>query len=59
MIRIWKKSSYSTNGGGGGCVELDSTLTAVRDSKNPQGPELVFPPGAVGRLLAAVKKTEQ
>lgn len=58
MIRRYRKSSYSTNGGGGGCIELDSTLTAIRDSKNPQGPELVFPPGAVSRLLAAVKKIE-
>ncbi len=39
----WKKSSRS--GGGNNCVEvadLDSGHRAVRDSKNPTGPALVF-----------------
>ena len=42
----WHKSSYSgTNGGN--CVEVArnlSGLVAVRDSKNPSGPALVFTP---------------
>jgi hypothetical protein len=40
----WRKASYSTSNGGG-CVEVASTLTAVvavRDSKDPDGPELAF-----------------
>ncbi|MGN9759357.1 DUF397 domain-containing protein [Streptomyces sp. SD31] len=41
----WRKSSYS-NTDGGDCVEVADNLpgiTPVRDSKNPQGPALVFP----------------
>lgn len=41
----WRKSSYS-NGTGGDCVEVADNLpglTPVRDSKNPEGPALVFP----------------
>jgi hypothetical protein len=39
---LWRKSSYS--GGGNDCVEIatDVTVTAVRDSKNPDGPQLRF-----------------
>lgn len=38
----WRKSSYS--GGGNDCVEiaLIGVGTAVRDSKNPDGPRLRF-----------------
>lgn len=36
--RRWKKSSYSAQEAD--CVELAHTLDAVRDSKNPTGPEL-------------------
>jgi len=40
---MWRKSSRSTNNGGE-CVELAriGRLVAVRDSKDPQGPVLVF-----------------
>ena len=41
---IWHKSSYSGNGGAN-CVEVARDLSrtvAVRDSKDPQGPVLVF-----------------
>lgn len=40
----WRKSTYSNNGGA--CVEVASNLPgiiAVRDSKDPHGPVLVFP----------------
>jgi hypothetical protein len=43
MSAAWRKSSYSTNGGN--CVEVARNLpgvVAVRDSKNPDGPALVF-----------------
>jgi hypothetical protein len=43
----WSKSSYS--GGGNDCVEVAQNLAgvvAVRDSKNPGGPALVFPRSA-------------
>lgn len=39
----WRKSSHSNNGGA--CVEVATNLpglVAVRDSKNPSGPPLVF-----------------
>ncbi|MER8100100.1 MULTISPECIES: DUF397 domain-containing protein [unclassified Kitasatospora] len=39
----WRKSSHS--GGNGACVEIATPATgavAVRDSKDPQGPQLRF-----------------
>ncbi|KIF69497.1 hypothetical protein HY68_14395 [Streptomyces sp. AcH 505] len=44
----WFKSSYS-NGSGGNCVEgarLADGVMAVRDSKSPHGPALLFPVSA-------------
>ncbi|HEX4725177.1 MAG TPA: DUF397 domain-containing protein [Pseudonocardiaceae bacterium] len=40
--RIWRKSSHS--GGGNDCVEIATVAVgaAVRDSKNPDGPQLSF-----------------
>ncbi|HEV2375976.1 MAG TPA: DUF397 domain-containing protein [Streptosporangiaceae bacterium] len=41
----WRKATYSGNNGGG-CVEIahpHPALIAVRDSKDPDGPELAFP----------------
>ncbi len=40
----WRKSTYS-NGNGGNCVEVARNLpgiVAVRDSKDPCGPALIF-----------------
>jgi hypothetical protein len=40
----WHKSSHS-NGGEGACVEVADNLpgiVAVRDSKDPYGPKLIF-----------------
>ncbi|MFD5745902.1 DUF397 domain-containing protein [Streptomyces sp. NPDC059255] len=40
----WRKSSYS-NGAGGECIEVASTeavAVGVRDSKDVDGPQLVF-----------------
>jgi hypothetical protein len=42
----WRKSSWS-GGNGGDCVEVARNLpgaVAVRDSKDPGGPKLVFTP---------------
>ena len=42
----WCKSIYS-NGSGGNCVEVARDLpgvVAIRDSKNPDGPVLLFTP---------------
>jgi uncharacterized protein DUF397 len=41
---IWRKSSYS-GANGGDCVEVARTppaAVAVRDSKDPDGPKLIF-----------------
>jgi uncharacterized protein DUF397 len=43
MMMIWRKSSFSGNGGE--CVEVSWPVTgvAVRDSKNTAGPNMAFP----------------
>jgi Domain of unknown function (DUF397) len=48
VAEVWRKSSYSGSNGGD-CVEVARALPAaiaVRDSKDPEGPTLVFTPGA-------------
>lgn len=42
---VWRKSSKSQDNGG--CVEVADLLqhVAVRDSKDPQGPSLIFKDG--------------
>ncbi|MER7765831.1 DUF397 domain-containing protein [Kitasatospora sp. NPDC096140] len=55
----WFKSSYSNNGGT--CVEVAPDfpgLVPVRDSKDPQGPALVFPTAAWASFVAAVRGGE-
>lgn len=44
----WFKSSYSSNGNEGDCVEVAAApgTVHVRDSKNAQGPRLAFGPNA-------------
>jgi hypothetical protein len=56
---VWRKSSRS-GGSGGQCVELATTcgLTAVRDSKNPNGPHIVFTDDAFGSFLANLKASQ-
>jgi hypothetical protein len=44
VAEVWRKSSYSASNGGN-CVEVARTLpaaVAVRDSKDPDGPKLIF-----------------
>ena len=53
----WRKSSHS-GGNGGDCVEvamLPDHSRAVRDSKDPEGPKLVFAPATWRTFTAAVK----
>ncbi|MER6825351.1 DUF397 domain-containing protein [Streptosporangium sp. NPDC000563] len=52
----WRKSSLSGNGGAD-CVEVAVVLdmVAVRDSKDPSGATLVFPPGDWTAFLGRVK----
>jgi hypothetical protein len=55
---LWRKSSYSN--GQANCVETaavgqDSRLVAIRDSKAPAGPVLVFPTSTWRRFTTSVK----
>ncbi|MEU3251336.1 DUF397 domain-containing protein [Streptomyces sp. NPDC006997] len=45
MLSGWRKSSHS-GGDSGDCLEVNDEVGAVRDSKNPTGPALVFSPTA-------------
>lgn len=51
----WRKSSYSGSEGGD-CVEVAAVgaHVAVRDSKDPQGPALVFPAAAFSAFVGSV-----
>jgi hypothetical protein len=55
----WRKSSYS--GTGGDCIEVAdgfSGVLPVRDSKDPEGPRLVFDSPAWSSFVKAVKAGE-
>jgi hypothetical protein len=54
---MWRKSSYSS-ANGGACVEVAGNLpgvVAVRDSKNPDQPALVFTPADWHSFTADLK----
>ncbi len=56
----WRKSSYSSSNGGN-CVEVASNLpgvVAVRDSKDREGPALVFTPDEWRAFLAGARGGE-
>ncbi|MFH9041458.1 DUF397 domain-containing protein [Streptomyces sp. NPDC017966] len=56
----WRKSSYS-NSDGADCVEVADNLPGlapVRDSKNPQGPALLFAADAWNRFIASLALIE-
>jgi len=55
----WRKSSYS--GYNGNCVEvaaLDDGAVAVRNSRDPHGPALVYTQAELAAFLAGVKDGE-
>lgn len=56
----WRTASYS-NGNGGDCVEvagLPDGHRAVRDSKNPTGPALIFTLGGWAAFNAGIRAGE-
>ena len=56
----WRRSSYS-NANGGQCVEVAQNLpgaVAVRDSKDPDGPKLIFEPAQWLAFTGRVKAGE-
>jgi hypothetical protein len=57
---IWRKSA-SSNGNGGDCVEIAANVPgviAMRDSKDPDGPKLVFTPAEWSAFVAGVRDGE-
>lgn len=59
-LLVWRKSSKSGNNGGQ-CVEtadLPGGGRAVRDSKDPDGPVLVFPVGEWSAFVEGVRAGE-
>jgi len=54
---VWKKSSRSNGNGGNNCVEVAilDTAVAVRDSKNPTGPALIFNPSDWSEFVHSAK----
>ncbi|MCP2259252.1 protein of unknown function (DUF397) [Streptoalloteichus tenebrarius] len=56
-VTRWRKSRRSS-GNGGECVEVAAVenVAAVRDSKNPAGPALVFAPSVFTAFVGAVKE---
>lgn len=56
----WRKSSWSAVGNNS-CVEVAANLTgiiAVRDSKDPEGPKLVFSPAQWRDFIGGVRTGE-
>jgi len=56
----WRKSTYS-NGSGGDCVEIADRprgAHALRDSKNPDGPNLIFTPHQWRTFTEKIKLSE-
>nr|WP_033438009.1 DUF397 domain-containing protein [Saccharothrix sp. NRRL B-16314] len=58
MWSEWRKSSRS-NGAGGNCVEVASSVDAfrVRDSKNAAGPTLTFTDRSMAAFLTTAKRS--
>jgi hypothetical protein len=55
---VWRKAQLSTNNGA--CVEVASVVgkIALRDSKDPYGPILLYTPAEFNAFLDGAKKGE-
>jgi hypothetical protein len=60
VAATWRKSSRSNGNGGNNCVEMAvlDTVIAVRDSKSPSGPALMFGPAEWGTFIDGAKNGE-
>ena len=56
VAEVWRKSSYSGSNGGD-CIEVAPlpAAIAVRDSKDPDGPNLIFTPQDWAAFTAAIR----
>lgn len=57
---VWHKSTFS-NGNGGNCLEharLPDGSRAVRHSKHPEGPSLIFTPSEWEAFIQGVRSGE-
>jgi Domain of unknown function (DUF397) len=57
VLSRWRKSSRSNNGDGA-CIEVSDLFpdaVPVRDSKDPQGPALIFSANAWSAFVTSVK----
>ncbi|MFI0372245.1 DUF397 domain-containing protein [Actinomadura sp. 1N219] len=52
----WRKSSHS-QGGHGECVEIstNTSTSLIRDSKDPDGPQLALRQGELATLISQIK----
>jgi hypothetical protein len=57
-LAAWKKSTFSNGNGGNNCVQVAflNDGVAVRDSKNPPGPALIFSSAEWAAFLAGAKE---
>jgi Domain of unknown function (DUF397) len=56
---VWRKSQRSNSQGQ--CVELarlDAVTVGVRNSRDPEGPALIYPVGAVRSLIEGLRSGE-
>lgn len=59
LAASWRKSTYS--GANGNCVEfaaLEDGTVAMRNSRDPQGPAIIYTRAEIGALLAGAKDGE-
>ena len=56
VAEVWRKSPYSGSNGGD-CIEVAPlpAAIAVRDSKDPDGPKLIFTPQAWAAFTTAIR----
>lgn len=59
-VGVWRKATHSGDNGGG-CVEVATadTEVAVRDSKDPNGPQLSFAPSAWHAFMTRNRATSR